>query len=381
MAKVAVKDLTKIFGDNVAVDNINLDFPEGKLTVLVGPSGCGKTTLLRMLAGLEEPTQGQIFIGDKEVAHIPAWDRNVAMVFQSYALYPNMTVYKNMAFPLEARRVTKADIKKRVEESAEILGLTDLLGRYPRQLSGGQMQRVAIGRAIVRKPDVFLMDEPLSNLDAKLRVSTRAELKRLQRDLGVTTVYVTHDQAEAMTLADQLVVMNKGEVLQVDYPENVYYHPQQIFVAGFIGSPGMNFIPCQLNQERSHLTLADFIYELPFEIRPKFQAVPTGQELILGIRPEDIIMELQQTPNTLKASVYINEELGKETLVTVVYNGLFLKVFVPPTMAMYRRIGTDVWLCLKPQGLRLFNAASEQLLIDCTPENLEVAYEGVLMNG
>jgi ABC-type sugar transport system ATPase subunit len=378
MAKVEVKDLTKKFGDNIAVDNINLTFPEGRLTVLVGPSGCGKTTLLRMLAGLEEPTTGTIFIGNKEVAHIPAWDRNVAMVFQSYALYPNMTVYKNMAFPLQARRVAKAEIKKQVEESAEILGLTELLGRYPRQLSGGQMQRVAIGRAIVRKPDLFLMDEPLSNLDAKLRVSTRAELKRLQRDLRVTTVYVTHDQAEAMTLADQLVVMNKGEVLQIDYPENVYYHPQQIFVGGFIGSPGMNFVPCRLNQERTQLHLVDFVYELPPEIRPKFQAVPTGQDLILGIRPEDIILNLQQIPHTLKASVYINEELGKETLVTVVYEDIFLKVFVPPTLAMYRRIGADVWLRFKPEGLRIFNADTQQLLVDCTPENLEIDYEGVL---
>jgi len=378
MAKVEVKDLTKKFGEAVAVNNINLDFPEGKLTVLVGPSGCGKTTLLRMLAGLEEPTEGKIFIGEKEVAHIPAWDRNVAMVFQSYALYPNMTVYKNMAFPLQARRMGKAEIKKRVEESAEILHLTELLNRYPRQLSGGQMQRVAIGRAIVRKPDLFLMDEPLSNLDAKLRVSTRAGLKRLQRDLGVTTVYVTHDQAEAMTLADQLVVMNKGEVLQVDYPDNVYYHPQQVFVADFIGSPGMNFIPCQLDQDRIHLHLKDFCYELPSEIRPKFQAIPTSQDLILGIRPEDIIMNLRATPNAFRVSIYINEELGKETLVTVVCNDTFLKVCVPPTLAMYRRIGADAWLDFKPDGLRIFDASNQRLLVDCAPEKMEVDFEDVL---
>src|SRR5574342_1098354 len=210
MAEVRVESLGKKFGSTMAVDNVTLDFPDGQLTVLVGPSGCGKTTLLRMLAGLEEPTAGGVFIRGREVGHVPAWDRNVAMVFQSYALYPHMTVFKNMAFPLEAQGMRRQDIKNQVEETAAILGLEEMLDRHPRQLSGGQMQRVAIGRAIVRKPDVFLMDEPLSNLDAKLRVNMRAELKRLQRDLGVTTVYVTHDQAEAMTLADQLVVMHNG---------------------------------------------------------------------------------------------------------------------------------------------------------------------------
>jgi multiple sugar transport system ATP-binding protein len=331
-----------------------------------------------MLAGLEEPTEGELFIGDKEVAHIPAWDRNVAMVFQSYALYPNMTVFKNMAFPLEARKMAKTEIKRRVEESAEILGLTELLNRQPRQLSGGQMQRVAIGRAIVRKPDVFLMDEPLSNLDAKLRVSTRAELKRLQRDLGVTTVYVTHDQAEAMTLADQLVVMNQGQILQVDYPEYVYYHPQQMFVAGFIGSPGMNFIPCQLNAEKSQLINPHLLYEIPPQIKDKFRDIAVDRKLVLGIRPEDITLELQESPGAMKVSVYITEELGKETLVTVTYGDSFLKLFVPPMVGMYQKIGTEVWVRFKPEGLRIFDAESEQLLLDCTPEKLEIEYGGVM---
>jgi multiple sugar transport system ATP-binding protein len=378
MAKVEVKNLTKSFGENVAVKNINLDIPEGKLTVLVGPSGCGKTTLLRMLAGLEEPTEGMIFIGNKEVAHVPAWDRNVAMVFQSYALYPNMTVYQNMAFPLQARRMKKPEIKKCVQESAEILHLTELLNRYPRQLSGGQMQRVAIGRAIVRKPDVFLMDEPLSNLDAKLRVSTRAELKRLQRDLGVTTVYVTHDQAEAMTMADHLVVMNNGSILQKDYPENVYYHPQEIFVAGFIGSPGMNFMPCQLNQDRTHLKIGCYEYELPVEVRAKFQSILPGMDLILGIRPEDIVLKFQQSHGTIQASIYVNEELGKETLVTVICQDIFLKVYVPPNMFMYRHIGRDAWLEFKSEGLRVFDANSQRLLLDCASQDVEVGLEDVV---
>jgi ABC-type sugar transport system ATPase subunit len=377
MAEVNVKNLTKKFGEAVAVDNINVDFPEGKLTVLVGPSGCGKTTLLRMLAGLEEPTTGEIFVNGKDVAHIPAWDRNVAMVFQSYALYPNMTVFKNMAFPLEARKRPKAEIKKRVEESAEILGLSKLLKRYPRQLSGGQMQRVAIGRAIVRKPDVFLMDEPLSNLDAKLRVSTRAELKHLQRELGVTTVYVTHDQAEAMTLADQLVVMDLGQILQVDYPEKVYYHPQRMFVAGFIGNPGMNFIPCKLDAERSKLVNPDLTYNLPPKIREAFKDIATDKALVLGIRPEDITLYPEQQPHAIKVSVYVTEELGKETLVTVKYGDNFLKLFVPPIVGLYQKIGTDVWIRFKPEGLRIFDADSEELLLDCTPEKFEIEYGGV----
>jgi ABC-type sugar transport system ATPase subunit len=378
MAELKVKNLTKKFGEAVAVDNINLDFPEGKLTVLVGPSGCGKTTLLRMLAGLEEPTSGELLIGGKDVAHIPAWDRNVAMVFQSYALYPNMTVFKNMAFPLEARKMPKAEIKKQVEKSAEILGLTGLLNRYPRQLSGGQMQRVAIGRAIVRNPDVFLMDEPLSNLDAKLRVSTRAELKHLQRELGVTTVYVTHDQAEAMTLADQLVVMDAGRILQVDYPEYIYYHPQQMFVGGFIGNPGMNFIPCQLDAERSKLVNPDLTYHLPPEIKEKVKDFSPDQKLVLGIRPEDITLYPEAVSEAMKVSVYVTEELGKETLVTVMYGDSFLKLFVPPIVGMHQKIGTDVWLRFKPEGIRIFDAGSQELLLDCTPEKLEIEYGGVI---
>ena len=378
MAEVEVKNLTKQFGDAVAVDNINLDFPEGKLTVLVGPSGCGKTTLLRMLAGLEEPTVGEILVGGKDVAYIPAWDRNVAMVFQSYALYPNMSVFKNMAFPLQARKMPKAEIKKQVEKSAEILGLTELLNRQPRQLSGGQMQRVAIGRAIVRNPDVFLMDEPLSNLDAKLRVSTRAELKHLQRELGVTTIYVTHDQAEAMTLADQLVVMRLGQILQVDYPENVYHHPQRMFVGGFIGNPGMNFIPCQLDADRSKLVNPQLTYDLPPEIKELFKDFSIGKKLVLGIRPEDITLYPQETPGTMKVMVYVTEEMGKETLVTVKYGESFLKLFVPPIVGVYQKVGMDVWLRFNPEGLRIFDEESEELLLDCTPEKLNIEYGGII---
>jgi multiple sugar transport system ATP-binding protein len=332
------------------------------LTVLVGPSGCGKTTLLRMLAGLEEPTAGEVCIRGREVGHVPAWDRNVAMVFQSYALYPHMTVFKNMAFPLEARGMRKQEIKKQVEETAAILGLEDLLNRHPRQLSGGQMQRVAIGRAIVRKPDVFLMDEPLSNLDAKLRVNMRAELKRLQCDLGVTTVYVTHDQAEAMTLADQLVVMHNGQVLQVGYPEAVYNHPDQMFVAGFIGSPGMNFIPCQLDTDKTQLYAPSFCYELPPQIKSHLEAEPVDKRLVFGIRPEDITIALRPSPFTVEATVYVSEPLGKETLLTLICGDNKIKASTP--VSLRPDIGASVWMGFASNGIRIFDAQSEKLLVN-----------------
>ncbi len=381
MAQVRVKNLTKLFGNTVAVGDVTLDFPDGRLTVLVGPSGCGKTTLLRMLAGLEEPTEGEIFIGGREVGHIPAWDRNVAMVFQSYALYPHMSVFKNMAFPLEARRMPRDDIKKQVEETARILGLETLLNRQPRQLSGGQMQRVAIGRAIVRKPDVFLMDEPLSNLDAKLRVNMRAELKHLQRDLGVTTVYVTHDQAEAMTLADQLVVMHNGHVLQVDYPEDVYNHPNEVFVAGFIGSPGMNFISCSLDEDRSRLQAPCFVYHLPAQVKEMLKDIPPGKEVIFGIRPEDIKVEFYHSPFAVEAEVYISETLGKETLLTLKCGDNLIKASVPanlrpapprdaglaPPRDAGLDIGARVWMNFIPEGIRLFDAETQKLVVTGFP--------------
>lgn len=365
MAKVNVKNLTKKFGNTFAVNDITLELPDGKLTVLVGPSGCGKTTLLRMLAGLEEPTQGEIYIGGKELAHVPAWDRNVAMVFQSYALYPHMTVFKNMAFPLEARKISKPEIKRRVEEAAGILDLEKFLDRYPRQLSGGQMQRVAIGRAIVRQPDVFLMDEPLSNLDAKLRVNMRAELKRLQRTLGVTTVYVTHDQAEAMTLGDYLVVMHDGCVLQADYPEEMYNYPRRMFVAGFIGSPGMNFIYCTLSADRSELTAPHFVYKLPPSLKREFESIPAGKELVYGIRPEDIIVDIEPPAEGIEASIYMSEALGKETLLTLSCGDNLLKAYVPPGWwRTGKGLGDTVWMSFPAEALRIFDAETEEILLN-----------------
>ncbi len=364
MATVAVRGLVKKFGNTLAVDRVTLEFPDGKLTVLVGPSGCGKTTLLRILAGLEEPTEGDVTVGDKAVTLVPAWDRNFAMVFQSYALYPHMNVFKNIAFPLEARRVPKAEIKKRVEQTATILEIDKLLHRYPRELSGGQMQRVAIGRAIVRKPEVFLMDEPLSNLDAQLRVSMRAQLKRLQMDLGVTTVYVTHDQAEAMTLADQLVVMNNGVVQQVSGPERVYNNPENVFVAGFIGSPPMNFISGRLADGGAHFQAPGITYEFPPELKSPLAGVPRDRDLVLGVRPEDIILETAPTRCAIQGTVYIGEVLGKETLVTAKCGDNQLKANVPTSLRL--SIGEDVWLRPAAEGLRLFDAGTGKLLFNAS---------------
>ncbi|WP_297487983.1 ABC transporter ATP-binding protein, partial [Thermococcus sp.] len=292
MAEVQLINVWKVFGGFTAVKDMNLHVKDREFMILLGPSGCGKTTTLRMIAGLEEPTKGRIYIGDRLVADpekdvfVPPRDRDVAMVFQSYALYPHMSVYDNIAFPLKLRKVPKSEVDKRVREVAEMLGLSELLNRKPRELSGGQRQRVALGRAIVRKPRVFLMDEPLSNLDAKLRVRMRAELKRLQRQLGVTTVYVTHDQVEAMTMGDRIAVINAGQLQQVGSPEEVYHKPANTFVAGFIGSPPMNFLEGTLTED-GFVDFGEFRLKLlpdQFEVLREENLI--DKTITFGIRPE-----------------------------------------------------------------------------------------------
>ena len=318
MAQVIYDHVTKRFDGLIAVNDLNLEVKDGEFLVLVGPSGCGKTTALRCLAGLEEVTSGDIIIGDRVVTHVPPKDRDIAMVFQNYALYPHMTVYENMAFGLKLRKVPKQEIDRRVKEVAEMLGIQDLLNRKPRQLSGGQRQRVALGRAIVREPQVFLMDEPLSNLDAKLRVQTRGELIKLQRRLGVTTIYVTHDQVEAMTMGHRIAVMNQGVLQQLDTPENLYDHPANLFVATFIGSPAMNIFPAQVvsGEGTVRLVAGDITLEALTEHRSRL-AEYSGREVLIGIRPEDLIVQ----PGTvtedrqLRLPVEIVEPLGSETLV------------------------------------------------------------------
>jgi multiple sugar transport system ATP-binding protein len=317
MANVWLRNLTKKFDKVVAVNNVNLEIADREFVVLVGPSGCGKTTTLRMIAGLEEITEGEIYIKGRLVNKLAPKDRNIAMVFQSYALYPHMKVFDNMAFGLKMRKVPKEDVKERVQKAAQILGIEALLARKPRQLSGGQRQRVALGRAIVRNPEVFLFDEPLSNLDAKLRLQMRTELKKLHERLQATVVYVTHDQVEAMTMGDRIVVMKDGVVHQVGNPLELYNRPENLFVAGFIGSPAMNFIPCRLLQEDSlfFIDTGDFSIPLPDRIASKLDF--SENEFVFGIRPEDIYEKGPgQEPSVerpiIEAKVNVVEPLGKE---------------------------------------------------------------------
>ncbi len=295
MAEVTMEDVTKVFGEDiVAVKDMNLDIPDGEFVVFVGPSGCGKSTALRMIAGLEDITSGKVFIGDQVVNDLPPRQREIAMVFQNYALYPHMNVRENMAFPLKLRKVDKDEISRRVEEAAKILGIETFLDRKPKALSGGQRQRVALGRAIVREPKAFLMDEPLSNLDAKLRVQMRTEIAKLHNRIGTTTIYVTHDQTEAMTMADRIVVLKDGFVQQIASPQQMYDHPTNIFVAGFIGSPAMNFMRARLERENGGYAVSFGRTRLPLTREEIGKAKEeghdpeqyAGKEVVLGIRPE-----------------------------------------------------------------------------------------------
>jgi multiple sugar transport system ATP-binding protein len=320
MARVLLKGVTKAFGKTLAVDNIDLDVPDKQFVVLVGPSGCGKTTALRLVAGLEELTTGEIYVGERLVNDVSPKDRNIAMVFQNYALYPHMDVYKNMAIGLKLRKFEKNEINQRVREAAAMLGLTLLLERKPAALSGGERQRVAMGRAIVRKPDLFLFDEPLSNLDAKLRIRMRAEIKQLHARLETTVIYVTHDQVEAMTLADQIVVMNKGAIMQKGPPLDVYRQPRNLFVASFIGAPSMNFLKVKICKTDSGLRLKADGIDLPLP-DGKLRSVREwlDRELILGVRPEELSLAGAEGPGlgqgSVEGTVEVLEPLGSETIV------------------------------------------------------------------
>jgi multiple sugar transport system ATP-binding protein len=320
MATIAFDHVTKRFEDGtVAVDDLNLNVGEGEFLILVGPSGCGKTTALRMVAGLERVSDGEIRIGDRVVNEVPPGGRDVAMVFQNYALYPHMTVRQNISFPLRQARLQKAEVEERLTRAARLLGLEDLLERKPRELSGGQRQRVAMGRAIVRQPRAFLMDEPLSNLDAKLRVQMRAELIDLHRRLGVTTIYVTHDQTEAMTLGDRVVVLDKGVVQQVDPPDKLYRQPANTFVASFIGSPAMNFLDARL--QAGALQLGEWTIELPDALR----SAVGGREgkVLVGVRPENFALANSgRSAQRIPAEIQITEQLGPELLVHFHASGL-----------------------------------------------------------
>jgi multiple sugar transport system ATP-binding protein len=365
MASVTFRNVIKQFNDVIAVNNLNIEVADKEFLVLVGPSGCGKTTALRSLAGLEEISSGEILIGDRVVNDVAPKDRDIAMVFQSYALYPHLTVYDNMAFGLKLRKVPKDEIKRRVNEAADILGIQDLLDRKPRQLSGGQRQRVAVGRAIVREPKVFLFDEPLSNLDAKLRVAMRAEISKLHQRLQTTFIYVTHDQIEAMTMASRIAVINKGVLQQLDTPQNLYDHPNNLFVAGFIGSPAMNFFPGKLRKDGGKLIVdtGDFSVVIPSKYAKPYEA-HAGKDIIFGIRPENIHDVNFIPPNVdvekVAVKVDVTELMGNEIFLYLVSGKNTFVARVDPRSKL--RLGEQAQIALDMDAIHIFDAATEQAI-------------------
>ena len=362
MAEVSFRDVQKRYGDTTVIEGLSLDVRDQELMVLVGPSGCGKSTALRMIAGLEEISAGTISIGDRVVNDLPPKDRDIAMVFQSYALYPHMTVRENLEFGLKMRKTDRAEMAKRVDEAAQILGLAHLLDRKPRQLSGGQRQRVAVGRAIVRKPAVFLFDEPLSNLDAKLRVQMRAEISKLQRRLQTTTVYVTHDQVEAMTMGTRIAIMKDGHLQQVGTPLEVYDQPANLFVAGFIGTLPMNLIEARLGDDGATLEASAFRLPVPPALRPAV-AAHRGKKVAIGVRPEKILAPGAETPNptaTVPVEVEVLEPLGSEVIVHGRAGDDLLVASFEPHRAP--TVGSRVDLVLDLTTLQLFDAESGRRL-------------------
>ncbi|MBN2390457.1 MAG: ABC transporter ATP-binding protein [Anaerolineae bacterium] len=365
MASVTYKNVTKRFGDVVAVSDLSIEVADKEFLVFVGPSGCGKSTSLRLLAGLEEVTEGEIYIGDRLVNDVAPKDRDIAMVFQSYALYPHMTVYKNMAFGLKLRKVPKQEIDRRVKDAAGILGIEDLLDRKPKQLSGGQRQRVAVGRAIVREPNVFLMDEPLSNLDAKLRVQARGEISKLHMRLGTTFIYVTHDQTEAMTMGTRIAVLKDGVLQQINTPQSLYDMPGNVFVAGFIGSPAMNFFDAVLVEENGimYANCHDFRVAIPEERSPIYKS-HLDKEVVFGIRPEHVHDPDYQPPGIVPALVegrIDNTELmGNEVLTYLTLDHAeFIGRFDPRTKST---IGSTKVAAFDMSRMHLFDKQTEKAI-------------------
>lgn len=366
MANVTLRQLVKKYDDTLAVRGIDLVIPDKEFVVLVGPSGCGKSTTLRMIAGLEDVTAGEVLIGDDVVNDVPPKNRDIAMVFQNYALYPHMTVFENMSFGLRLKKVPKPEIRQRVENAAGILDITELLDRKPKQLSGGQRQRVAMGRAIVRDPKVFLFDEPLSNLDAKLRVQMRIEIKKVHLKVRTTTVYVTHDQVEAMTLADRVVVMNDGRIEQVGVPTDLYNAPATKFVAGFIGSPAMNLIPCTLQASGDDLTVClndNIAFPVPKDRAARYRPYLDNSKLILGIRPEHIFEERPGTePDQypFEALIDVTEQMGMDTLVYFEVNNVQVCGRVSPKAGA--QVGESMQLLADLNNMHLIDDESGKVL-------------------
>lgn len=359
MANIVLENVTKEFGAVTAVDSVSLTIRDGEFFALLGPSGCGKTTTLRLIAGLEEPSEGRLLIAERDVTGQPPRVRDIAMVFQDYALYPHMTILDNIGYPLKVRGTSRDELVHRVTEVAENLQIPELLDRRPGQLSGGQQQRAAVARAVVHRPAVFLFDEPLSNLDAKLRLEARAFLKHLQQEVGITSVYVTHDQAEAMALADRMAVMEAGRLVQVGTPLEIYRHPKSTFVAGFIGSPPMNLIPCRLKRNSNALHLVGEGFRL--DISPLREQVPADlpfdEQIILGIRPEHLTLVEHEAPQSFAAAVYVVQPLGTETIINLLVDGVTVSVRLltdePPELP------EQVWLQPDLDRLRLYRATGE----------------------
>jgi multiple sugar transport system ATP-binding protein len=365
MASVTYEHVTKRFGEVTAINDLNIDVNDKEFLVLVGPSGCGKSTALRMLAGLEEITAGNIKIGERVVNDVAPKDRDIAMVFQSYALYPHMSVYDNMAFGLKLRKMPKNEIDTRVKKAADILSIGHLLNRKPKQLSGGQRQRVAVGRAIVRNPSVFLFDEPLSNLDAKLRVQTRAEISKLHQQLGTTFIYVTHDQVEAMTMASRIAVMKDGVLQQCDTPQSLYDRPDNVFVAGFIGSPSMNFFDARVRSDNGKVVVdcGSFHVKLPDEKAGVYKS-HVGQDVVFGIRPEDIYDPNYAPPGIhqapVEAKVDVTEMMGSEVyLYLVTGDRSFVGRVDPRTRA---RVGDSIQISMNLDNMHVFDKATERAI-------------------
>ena len=372
MASISCRHIYKIYPGNVtAVKDFNLEIADKEFIVFVGPSGCGKSTTLRMIAGLEEISKGEMYIGDRLINDVPPKDRDIAMVFQNYALYPHMTVYKNMAFGLELRKMPKDDIDKRVREAAKILEIEHLLDRKPKALSGGQRQRVALGRAMVRNPAVFLLDEPLSNLDAKLRTSMRTEIIKLHKKLATTFIYVTHDQTEAMTMGDRIVVMRDGVIQQVDTPQNLYDYPCNIFVAGFIGSPQMNFFNVKLSKEGQDVvaTFGDNKIVVPNSKVSKFiDESYIGKEVVMGIRPENIHDEpvvLQTYANaTIDVNVEVTELMGSETYLYLKTTGKDDNIIARVDPRTSSRAGSTIKIAFDVNHLHFFDKETEKTILN-----------------
>lgn len=361
MSEVVFENVTKIYsGKTTIIPQINLRLPANELTVFVGPSGCGKSTLLKLIAGLEETSSGKISIGGRDVTFAPPAKRGIAMVFQSYALYPHMTVFENMAFALKIAKATKDEIRNRVEEVASILQLTQLLDRKPRQLSGGQRQRVAIGRALVRKPEVFLLDEPLSNLDAALRVDMRIEIAKIRQALNATMVYVTHDQVEAMTLADNIVVLRGGVVEQMGPPLEIYHKPVNKFVAGFMGSPSMNFIEATVKTaEGENVTLEGAGFTKPLAVRVKTGSLQVGAKATLGIRPEHI--DLSSSGGDLDFVASVQEQLGDHSLIYGSVGNSKCTIKTTPTQAF--KVGAQMSLKIQNNEIHVFDSNERNVII------------------